>query len=215
VAFRRGFKFRRRGRSSRRAVRATPAWITTAFNVAVAPQVVDNRLFQLVGPEDYIPDYFDEPQRLDRNTLIRTVGSFKLIPVLPQPEELTPAVTIAAKAALFVAGDKQVDDMAANDPGQFDITSPAVFPPFCRDFAPLHVFWSLGAQWLGTNALVDRTSVWVPPGETLSRDWDVKVKRRLQGDDALFLLVSVVFLQSEPQTFGGAIDVEARNLLAD
>jgi len=183
--------------------------------VAVAPQVVDNRLFQLVGPEDYIPDYFDEPQRLDRNTLIRTVGSFKLIPVLPDPVELTPSVVIACKAALFVAGDKQIDDSAAQDPGQFDLTSPAVFPPFCRDFAPLHIFWSMGAQWNATNSAIDRTTWWVPPGETLTREWDVKVKRRLQGDDALYLLVSVVFLQSEPQTFGGAIDVESRNLLAD
>lgn len=214
MAFRR--RFRRTRRFGRRNfVRKTPAWITTAYNVAQVPQVTAQQLFQLVGPEDYIPDYTTEPQRLDRNLLVRTVGSFKLIPVFPTPVEAVPFVVTAAKGALFVAGDKQVDDGFANDPGQFEITSPTVFPTFCRDFAPMHIFWGLGAEYRGNNSVTNDFRWWLPPAETLSREWDVTVRRKLQGDDALWLLLDVVFLQSEPSTFGGAIDVESRNLLAD
>jgi len=174
-------------------------------------------LFQLIGPEDYTPDYLSEPQRKDKCTLTRTVGSFIMIPVVPPLEgfEVAPFVLTSYKAALFVAGDKQVDDGFANDPGQFAITDPAVFPPFCRDFAPLHIFWAEYFRIAANASIVNPDIEWFPPGITGKIEWDVGVKRKMEGDDALFLLIDHVFLQSEPQTFGGAIDVESRNLIMD
>lgn len=211
-------RFRRRRFGGRRAVaRKEPIWITTAYNVTQAPQVTLQQLFQLIGPEDYTPDYVSEPQRKDKCTLIRTVGRFVLNPVIPPLEgfEVQPFVLTAMKGALFVAGDKEVDDAFANDPGQFDIQSPSVFPTFCRSFSPTHIFWNEYFQIFANASTVNPDIEWFPPGITGHTTWDINVKRKMEGDDALFLLLDVVFLQSEPQTFGGAIDVESRNLIMD
>jgi len=218
MAFRRRFG-RRGGGFRRRAVaRKEPIWIATAYFVSVADSVVQQALFQLIGPEDYTPDYAAEPQRKDSCTLVRTVGSFSLVPIVPQ---FTNGSTVTAwKAALFVAGDKQVDDGFANDPLQFNITAPTVFPVFCRDFSPMKIFWSAeftsGMALVGGSITEFRQALHYPPSEDGKREWDVTVKRKMQGDDALFLLVNVIFAQS-PSTEGdgGFIDVESRNLIMD
>jgi len=213
MAFRR--RFRRRRFGGRRAVaRKEPVWITTAYNVTAAPNVEQHALFQLIGPEDYTPDYVSEPQRKDRCTLVRTVGSFLLQPNIPEPAD--GVIIVAWKAALFVAGDKQVDDAFANDPGQFSLTSPTVFPPFCRDYAPMHVFWNeYFVVRRALTAVTASTLVWYPPPSGGRKEWDINVKRKLEGDDALFLLVNAFFTQNPTQEFGGAIDVESRNLIMD
>lgn len=213
MAFRRR-RFRRFGR--RPVARKEPTWITTAYNVALAPQVTFQSLFQLVGPEDYTADYVSEPQKLERTTLVRTVGSFVMTPFNPPTgAELASSVLTTYKAALFVAGDKQVDDGFANDPGQFEIQDPLVFPPFCRDYAPLHIMWSEYFRVFDNASVTQPERVWHPPGITGHITWDVNVKRKMHGDDALFLLINGIFLQSSPQEFGGSIDVESRNLIMD
>lgn len=148
--------------------------------------------------------------------MIRTVGRFVMIPVEPPPSsELASSVITTYKAALFVAGDKQIDDGFANDPGQFVINDPAVFPAFCRDYAPIHVMWNEYFRVRQNASITVPETVWTPPGITGHVDWDVGIKRKLQGDDALFLLINHLWLQSDPQTFGGSIDVESRNLVQD
>jgi len=209
-------RFRRRGFSRKPVARKQPTWIANAFNVTLPPQVTVQSLFQLVGPEDYTPDYVSEPQRLDRSLLVRTVGQFVMVPFNPPTDpEAASSVLTSYKAALFVAGDKQVDDGFANDPGQFEITSPAVFPVFCRDFAPMHIFWAEYFRVFDNASVTVPERVWHPPGITGHVPWDVTVKRRMQGDEALFLLIDCIFLQSAPQDFGGSIDVETRTLLQD
>jgi len=218
MAFRRRFG-RRGGGFRRRAVaRKEPIWIATAYFVNVPDTLQQQALFQLVGPEDYTPDYASEPQRLDKCTLVRTVGSFNLIPLVP--EFSNGETQTAWKAALFVAGDKQVDDGFANDPLQFSLSNPAIFPVFCRDFAPMHVFWSnsfnAGNSIVGGSTSTFAQNIWYPPATTGRETWDVGVKRKMQGDDALFLLIDVIFAQN-PSTegIGGFIDVESRNLIMD
>jgi len=218
MAFRRRFG-RRGGGFRRRAVaRKEPIWIASAYFVTLPDSTQQQALFQLVGPEDYTPDYLTETQRLDKCTLVRTVGSFNLIPLIPDFTNGT--VVTAWKGALFVAGDKQVDDGFANDPLQFSITNPSIFPTWCRDFAPMHVFWNgtftRGNHLVGGSLTEFRPGFWHPPGVTGQVDWDVTVKRKMQGDDALFLLIDIIFAQN-PSTEGdgGFIDVEARNLIMD
>jgi len=214
MAFRRRFSGRRRGFRGKAVARKEPVWITTSYFVSVPPNVVQQALFQLIGPEDYTPDYNLEPQRLEKATLYRTVGGFALDPLGPQ--DPSSIVRTFFKAALFVAGDKQVDDGFANDPLQFNITNPAIFPTWCRDFAPMHVFWSAWSQWsTGPGTLAPDYEFWAPSGETLQRTWDVNVRRKLQGDDALYLLVNFGFLRDDDEEIGGAIDVESRNLIMD
>jgi len=177
----------------------------------VSPNLIHQQLFQLVGPEDYTPDYAAEPQRLDKCTLVRTVGSFNLIPLVPEDPA---GITVTSyKAALFVAGDKEIDDALVADPTQFNIIIDTDFPAFCRSFAPMHIFWQDFRQdYKVTLALVNNS--W-PASTSLKKDWDVTVKRKLQGDDALFLLLNVNFLQSPGDEFGGSISVESRNLIMD
>lgn len=213
--FRRRRRFRRFG--GRGVKRREPVWIQTAYNVPKEPTVTFQDLFQLVGPEDYTPDYITEPQRLERSTLLRTVGGFSLVPVMPAPttaENNQRSVRTNYKAALFIAGDKQIDDGFANDPGQFEIFDPAVFVVFCRDFAPMKIFWNKYAVW-SQDAGTDYGDYWVPPAVTLNEEWDVTVKRKMQGDEGLYLLINGLFQQSHNELFGGSIDVESRNLLND
>jgi len=212
---RRRFSGRRRF-GGRGVARKEPIWISTAYFVDQIPSVIQQQLFQLVGPEDYTPDYLTEPQRLEKCTLVRTVGSFNLQPTFSTPE-VTQTVFTAGKAALFIAGDKHIEDSFANDPAQFNITNPLVFPPFCRDFAPMHIFWSwaFGDERRltgGTGGATAKTRVPPHPGEF---PWDVTVKRKLHGDDALWLLINLVFAQSPADEIGGQIDVESRNLIMD
>lgn len=216
MAFRRrGFRRRRFG--ARGVARKEPVWITTAYDITVPPNLLTQQLFQLIGPEDYTPDYVAEPQRRDKATLYRTVGSFSMLPNIPADKD--GILTIAWKAALFVAGDKQIDDAFAADPTQFDIVNPGDFPPFCRDFSPIHIFWS--EYFTVANAIVGgsttefKTEIWYPPATSGRKEWDVTVRRKLVGDDALWLLVNCSFLQSPPQEIGGSVDVEARNLIMD
>jgi len=218
MAFRTRGRFRtRRGRFGGRGIaRKEPIWIATAFDVTVAPSLIQQALFQLVGPEDYTPDYTSEPQRLDKCTLVRTVGSFNLIPLIP--DENGGINLVSWKAALFVAGDKQIDDSFAADPTQFNIIVDTTFPPFCRDFAPMHIFWQdyfTVKNVQPTNSFPQWIPTWIPPSTTGKCDWDVTVKRKMQGDDALFLLINVSFLQFPEDEFGGSIAVEARNLIMD
>jgi len=210
MAFRR--RFRRRRFSGRRAVaRKEPIWITTAFDVTVFPQVEQQALFQLVGPEDYTPDYLTEESRKDRCTLVRTVGHFNLGPVIePDPDAVTQTLW---KAALFVAGDKEIDDAFAADPNQFNIRQVSEFVPFCRNFPPMHVFWFGFMQ--DNSVTLAAVPNRYPPAEPGHREWDVTVKRKLEGDQALFLLINAIFLQSPQGEIGGVIDVESRNLIMD
>jgi len=217
MAFRRRFG-RRRGGFQRRAVaRKEPIWISTAYFVTVAGNVGQQALFQLIGPEDYTPDYTAEISRKDKCTLVRTVGQFSQIPIV---EDFSNAKNnVAWKAALFVAGDKQVDDAFSNDPGQFDITSPAVFPTFCRDYAPMHIFWDewyvIANSIVGGSSTTFATNIWYPPTASGKREWDITVKRKMEGDDALFLLLNITFVQNPTGEIGGALDVESRNLIMD
>jgi len=54
-----------------------------------------------------------------------------------------------------------------------------------------------------------------PQALTGQHEWDVTVQRKLQGDDALWLLINVVFAQTPASEIGGQIDVESRNLIMD
>jgi len=210
MAFRR--RFRRRRFGGRRAVaRKEPIWITTAFSEIIAPNTLQQALFQLVGPEDYTPDYLTEGSRKDKCTLVRTVGSFSLLPFIPaDPAGIT---ATSYKAALFVAGDKEIDDAFGNDPAQFDIVNPATFVQFARDFSPMHIFWQDFRQDFRVT-LAAVLNAW-PPATSLRNDWDVTVKRRMEGDQALFLLINHVFTQSPVDEFGGSVEVESRNLIMD
>jgi len=118
------------------------------------------------------------------------------------------------KAALFVAGNSNIEDGFANNPAQFEIFDPQVFPVFCRDFHPMKIFWNKWFQW-SQDAGADWGDYWIPPTVSGNEEWDVTVKRRMEGDEGLWLLINGLFLQSEPQEFGGSIDVESRNLLND
>lgn len=198
-------------------VRKQPVWIQNAFEVDKPPLTTNQDLFQLVGPEDYTPDYFLEPQRIEKSTLMRSVGVFSLKPII----EGTPAPTtqrtvlVRYKAALFVAGDKQIDDSLANDPAQFDIAFSAVnYILFCRDFSPIKIFWHKQFQWTRDSG-TDYGEFWIPPTHSGWEEWDVTVKRKMQGDDALWLLVSSVFIPTEELVNGGSIEVECRNLIQD
>lgn len=211
---RRSFRRRRFGR--RAVARKEPIWITTAFSVTNPANVLQQNLFQLIGPEDYTPDYATEINRKDKCTLVRTVGGCSISAALPAD----PAGVVEAqwKAALFVGGDKQVEDGFAQDPGQFDIVNAVAFMTFCRDFSPLQVWWT--RYYNMTRNLTGGTASaaaidWIPPTESPRFEWDVNVKRRLEGDDVLFLLINVVFLQSPVIEFGGAIEIESRNLIMD
>lgn len=213
MAFRRRFRRRRFSRSGRGVKRREPTWITTAFATNILPNTLSQVLFQLVGPEDYTPDYVDDPNRSERTLLVRTVGSFNMIGQLAAPTEGNSNVVLSWKAALFIASDKGVDDRLANDPTQFDITDPLVFIPFCRDFQPMHIFWSGYSRQVGFFGT--EVEGWYPPAEIPRRDWDVTVKRRLEGDEALFLLININAAQSPVLATGAFIDVEARNLLME
>jgi len=171
-------------------------------------------LFQLIGPEDYTPDYLTEVSRKDKCTLVRTVGDFMISPIqIIEPDSI---VQPSWKAALFVAGDKEVDDAFANDPAQFDILNTATFVPFCRSFSPMHIFWSqyITRTYVAT-ALSALHPVWEPPAITGRNPWDVTVKRRMEGDDALFLLINIVIFQQPVDEIGATVDVESRNLIMD
>lgn len=170
-------------------------------------------LFELVGPEDYTPDYVNEPQRLEKTTLVRTVGGFTLVPVLV-PTTSQRYVRTNYKAALFVASDSQVADSFAQDPSQYEIFDPTVFPIFCRNYHPMKIFWNKYFIW-SQDAGADYGDYWIPPGVTGNEEWDVTVKRKLEGDEGLWLLINGLFIQSEPAEFGGSIDVESRNLLME
>lgn len=212
---RRGFRRRRFGR--RAVARKEPIWIASAFAVSSSPNVVTNHLFQLIGPEDYTPDYASEPQRRDSCTLVRTVGHFSLTALVPL--FTNGRNTFSWKAALFVAGDKQVDDGFANDPGQYDLLDPTRYVTFTRDYSPMHIFWSSyvdqGNSLVGGSITEFRTDIWQPPGQLPYERWDINVKRRMQGDDALFLLINHIFGQSPPEETGGLIEVESRCLIMD
>jgi len=213
MAFRR--RFRRRRFGGRRAVaRKEPIWITTAFNVSAPPNAIQQMLFQLVGPEDYTPDYLTEVSRKDRCTLVRTVGDFLISPIqIVAPDSI---VQPSWKAVLFVAGDKEIDDAFANDPNQFDILNTATFVAFCRSFSPMHVFWSqyITRTYVAT-ALSALHPVWEPPAISGRNPWDVTVKRKMEGDDALFLLINLVAFQQPVDEIAATVDVESRNLIMD
>lgn len=218
MAFR-GRRFRPRRRFGARAVaRKEPIWISSAYFVNIAPNNLDASLFQLIGPEDFTPDYTVETQRKDRCTLYRTVGNFNMIPVIP---EFTNGRNLVVwKAALFVAGDKQVDDAYANDPGQFSIVDPPVFSTFCRDFSPIHIFWARqfeeGMSIVGGSTTTFAPNWHMPPSVSgQDNSWDVTVRRKLEGDDCLWLLVNNAFIQSPTEEVAGSIDVESRNLIMD
>jgi len=209
-------RFRRRRRFGGKGVKRKEAvWIQTAYNVAKAPTILQRDLFALVGPEDYTPDYLSEPQRLERSTVVRTVGHFSITPVMVANTSTQRLNRVTFKAALFIAGDKEIDDAFAADPAQFDITGTTEFVQFCRQYSPMHIFWNAWAQW-SEDGGTDWGDYWVPPGETLAREWDVSVKRRMKGDDGLWLLINSIsqVVMGEVE-FGHSIDVESRNLLND
>jgi len=214
--FRKRFRRRRRFTGSK-FKRKEPVWIQTAFEVAKAPLLTNQDLFALVGPEDYTPDYLSEPQRLERSVLVRTVGQFVMRPIIegsPTPTTQRFAL-VRYKAALFIAGDKQIDDGFAADPAQFDIAfTPETFVSFCRDYKPLKVFWHKQFTW-SRDAGADFGDYWVPPTVSGYEEWDVTVKRRMQGDEGLWLLINSAFINTEELEFGGGIEVESRNLLND
>lgn len=210
---RRGFRRRRFG--GRSVKRKEPVWITTAYEVSKAPLVTQQDLFELVGPEDYTPDYVAEPQRMERSTVVRTVGSFTIVPILSNPTgAVQRANRVVYKAALFTASDAQVEAVFANDPGQYDIIDSTRFPIFCRDYAPMHIFWF---SWLmySQDGGADYGDYWVPPTSRGREEWDVTVKRRMKGDEGLWLLINSVSLQNPVEEIGHTIDVESRNLLND
>jgi len=215
MAFRGRRRFGGRRFRGRSVKRKEPVWITTAYDVAKAPTVTQQDLFELVGPEDYTPDYVTEPQRMEKSTVVRTVGAFQIVPILSNPSGgAQRSNRVIYKAALFTAGDSQITNVFANDPAEFEILDPAVFPVFCRDYAPMKVFWLsyfIYAQDGGT----DWGEYWVPPTSRGREEWDVTVKRRMKGDEGLWLLINSISLQFPVEEIGHTIDVESRNLLND
>jgi len=196
--------------------RKEPVWISTAYETALPPTTLQRDLFELVGPEDYTPDYLSELSRSERSTVIRTVGHFQLTPVMV-PQGTTQRVNrVQFKAALFTASDREINDSFANDPQQYEIMFPLPYVDFCRNHRPMKIFWNSWAQWQ-QDAGSDFGDYWVPPGETLAREWDVKVSRRMQGDEGLWLLINSLSIVTgiEELEFGHTIDVESRNLLND
>jgi len=125
-------------------------------------------------------------------------------------------VAVTYKAALFIAGNSEIDDAFGNDPSQFDIAfDPATFVAFCREYAPMHVFWQRNFI-LQRDGGSDWGNYWYPPTLSGVEDWDVTVKRKMAGEDALWLLInSASSLVGNEQEFGHALRVEARTLITD
>lgn len=167
-------------------------------------------------PADYTPDYLTSDNRTERATLLRTVGHFQLVPALPGPGTSTAQRVYlpSFKAAIFTGGDKELDDAFAADPSQFDIVDPATYVNFCRNYKPLHMFWGAYAR-ITHDAGTDYGEYWNPPTENLAREWDITVKRRLEGDQALWLLINSAVLQTEVTEIGVTYDVESRTLITD
>jgi len=214
MAFRRRRFGRRRFGSRRPVARKEPIWLSTAFDVTRDPNVENNDLFELVGPEDYTPDYNLEAQRKDKCTLIRTVGQFRVVPSVPDMEG--GKTLVRWKAMLFAAGDREIENEFLQDPNQFNQNDPVIWTKLCRDFSPMHIFWQGEVlQEVRVDSLTSSTITQTPPCEPLKYEWDVRVRRKMEGDTGLWLLISSIFFQSTPGEIGGELEIESRNLIMD
>lgn len=208
-------RFRRRF-TTRRGKRREPIWVNTAYNVAKAPLVLQRDIFELVSPVEYNPTFIIAgTSRTDHATVVRTVGHFLITPFMSDLTSTQRNNRVTAKAALFIASTKEVDDSFAADPAQFDLIDPPTFEAWCFNYSPLQVFWNMWAE-LQRDAGTDFGNYWYPPGETLQREWDVKVPRKMVGDESLWLLINSVSQQvGQELEFGHGIDVESRTVIFD
>jgi len=193
--------------------------VTTSFVPAVTPGTVNRDLFQLVSPADYTPDFVDGGLRRESCTIQRTLGAFSMIPFLAFSDPQEAANNEAAwKAALFIGSAQRVDDAFNLDPTIFDIAfNPLAFAVFCRDWSVMQVFWFCK---IGYSVAPDANNVgtqfsWTPADGPMQTAWDVTVKRKLETDEALFLLINSQFNQAPTTEFAGSIEVESRVLLHD
>jgi len=193
--------------------------VTTAFVPAMLPGAVNRDLFELVSPADYTPDFVDGGLRKESATIQRSLGAFSVIPFLAfsDPQEAANN-EVAFKAALFIGSQQRVADSFALDPTIFDIAfNPLAFAIFCRDWSVMQVFWF---RKIGYSVAPDANNVgsvysWVPTDGPMQTAWDVTVKRKLETDEALYLLINSQFNQAPTTEFAGSIDVESRVLIHD
>jgi len=216
MAFRR--RFRRRRFGNRRGVkRLEPVWITTAYTAETNTATTQRDFFQLVGPEDYTPDFLTDTQRKESVNLIRTVGSLFVNPIL----DIGTASNFNAfqwKAAFFIDGDEAVEDKVFSDPGQFDIaTDVDEWVEFCRNFDVLHTLFFHGGI-AGKTAGLDgpRWDGGTGASDGWNRvEWDITVKRKMKTDQALWLLVASQSISVGSEFGGLALHVENRTLIHD
>jgi len=193
--------------------------VTTCFVPAASPGAVNRDLFELVSPADYTPDWVNGGLRKDSATVQRCVGAFSMIPFLAfsDPQEAANN-EVAFKAALFIASEQRVLDTFALAPAEFDIAfNPTTFATFCILWDVMQIFWF---RKIGYSVAPDATAVgsvysWVPADGPMQTSWDITVKRKLEGDEAVWLLINSQFNQAPTTEFAGSIDVESRVLIHD
>lgn len=186
-------------------------------------QFVD--LFELVSPEDYAENFdpvlpTDIPRRRDTATVVRIVGRAVADLVVPAPG----ANGIQWAAAIFVRSRQSVVSEFIHNPSNFMFhinaiyASPASFTTNMTRLNPL--------QWLPDRSY---SGAFRPnPGggcseffsdinrpQEIEWDFDISQRRRLSGDEALYMAISGIVgcdLEPDPTVF---LDCAVRTLIHD
>lgn len=222
--FRRGFRSRRSSQPGRTTTGRQKVWVPKLFSsipVVLQPNNDFADLFELVSPEDY-SENFDTgslPRRNDTCTIVRTVG--RLLPdlVIGAPGangiQWASAIFVRSRSAVLREFQADVSLFYLHTLAAFSVTT--TFEENMTRLQPL--------QWVPDRSY---SGAFRPnPGGTCSEffadinrphdmvwDFDVRQRRRMKGDEALYMLVSGNIVCDQD---GGAArtDCVARTLIHD